>query len=228
MNCNSSIFVELVATDDFVVENEEGYYAAGDGCVGKVEDRGEKDAVLSGVDGHPCRHFPFDEREVEHVNNTSVKEFSVSVSVGLKVCDLGKGRVVEDESVEEAVDDVACRSCRDKGEADYIASWSSALNLAVDKPSDEAYSDDAEEGEEEFASPEFPSECHTVVLDENETEPAGDFDALSQIHARLDTDLDNLVYDKNGHEEGDGKDMFVLPCHKFLPLISNLYLSQHK
>ena len=153
MNCNSSIFVELVATDDFVVKNEEGYYAAGDGCVGKVEDRGEKDAVLSGVDGHPCRHFPFDEREVEHVNNTSVKEFSVSVSVGLKVCDLGKGRVVEDESVEEAIDDVACCPSRNQREAYDVSRWSSALDFAINKPTDEAHRHDAEEGEEEFASP---------------------------------------------------------------------------
>ena len=30
------------------------------------------------------------------------------------------------------------------------------------------------------------------------------------MHTRLDTDLDDLVNDKNGHEKDDGKDIFFL------------------
>ena len=192
--------MELITADQFVIEEQQCHDAARDGCIGKVEDGGEEHAVLSGVDGHPCGHVPFDEGEVEHIDHLAVEEFAVAISVGHELCHLRIGWVVEDESVEHAVDDVACRSCRDEGEADDVPRRSSALDFAVDEPSDEAYRHDAEEGEEEFPAPEFPTERHAVVLHKQEAEPAGDLDALSQMHARLDIDLDDLVNDKNGHE----------------------------
>ena len=88
------------------------------------------------------------------------------------------------------------------------------LDFTIDEPTNQAHRHDAEKGEEEFPSPQFPTERHAVVLHEHEVEPTGDFNALSQIHARLDTDLDDLVNDKNGHEKGDGKNMLVLSGHE--------------
>ena len=198
-----------------MIEYQQGNDAARDGCIGEVKDRGEEHAVLTGVDGHPRRHVPFDEREVEHIDHLAVEELTVAISIGLEVCNLRIRWCVEDESVEEAVDDVARCSCRDERKADDITCWSSVLYLAVDEPSDEDDCHDAEKCEEELAAPEFPSEGHAVVLHEDEAEPAGDFDALPQIHARLDTDLDDLVNDKNGHEKDDGKNMFVSSGHLF-------------
>jgi len=200
--------------DQLVIEEQQCHDAARDGCIGKVEDRREEHAMLTGIDRHPRGHVPFDEGKVEHIDYLAVKELAVSISVGHKLGHLREGWGVENESVEEAIDDVACRSRRNQREAHDVPRRSSALDFAINKPTDEAHRHDAEEGEEEFASPQFPTERHAVVLHKNEAEPIGDFNALSQIHARLDTDLDDLVDDKNGHEKGDGKNMLVLSGHE--------------
>ena len=197
-----------------MIEKQQCHDAARDGCIGKVEDRGEEHTMLPRVDRHPRGHIPLDKGKVEHIDHSSVKELPISVTQWLKLCHLWIRRVVEDESVEEAIDDVACRPCRNQREAHDVPRRSSALDFTIDEPANQAHCHDAEEGEEEFASPQFPTERHAVVLHKDEAEPTGDFNALSQIHARLDTDLDDLVNDKNGHEKGDGKNMLVLSGHE--------------
>ena len=130
------------------------------------------------MDWEPLGHVPLDEGEIEHVDDFAVEKFAISVAPRLEVGYLRVWGGVEDESVEEAVDDVACCSCCYEGEADDVADWFSLFYLCVDEPSDAYDGDDAEEREEEFASEQFPSECHAVVFDEHEAEPTGDFDAL--------------------------------------------------
>ncbi len=74
----------------------------------------------------------------------------------------------------------------------------------MNEPANKAYGQDSEEREEEFPSVKFPTEGHAVVLDENELKPRGDFNSFSQIHSRLDADLDDLVCDKYGDEKYGG------------------------
>ena len=185
----------------FPIEEQEGYDAAGDGCIGKVEYGTEEDAVLAAIDGYPRGHVPLDEWEVEHIDDASVEEFSIAHAPGYELCCVGVGGIVEDESVEEAVDDVACGSCHDECEADDVAQGATAHDFAPDEPAYDADCDETEEGEDEFASEEFPSECHSVVLDEGDVEPGGDFDMLAEQHACLDRNLDDLVDDKHADEE---------------------------
>ena len=191
----------LFNIEAFSIEKQEGYDAAGDGCIGEVEYRTEEDAVFAAIDGNPRGHVPLDEGEVEHIDDASVEEFSVTHAPGYELCRVGVGRVVEDESVEEAVDDVACGSCHDECEADDIACGATAHDFSPDEPADDADGDETEEGEDEFASEEFPSECHSVILDESDVEPGSDFDMLTEQHACLDRNLDDLVDDKHADEE---------------------------
>ena len=157
--------------------------------------------MLTRINGHPCGHVPFNQWKVEHIDHFAVEKFAVAITPRLQLCYLWKRWVVEDESIEEAVDDVACGSCHDECETDNVACGATAHDFAPDEPADDADGDEAEEGEDEFASEEFPSECHSVVLDEGDVEPGGDFDMLAEQHACLDRNLDDLVDDKHADEE---------------------------
>ena len=171
-----------------------------DSCIGKVEDWGEEHTMLTRIDRHPIRHVPFYQGEVEHIDHLAIEELTVPFSPRLEICHLRIRGIVEDESVEKTINDVACRTRCNEGETNDVSRRSSTLDFAVDEPPNQTDSHHSEKREEEFAAPEFPSESHPVVLYKQQAEPAGDFDAFTQLHARLDTDLDDLVNDKNGHE----------------------------
>lgn len=158
--------------------------------------------MLTRIEWKPLWHIPFDKREIEHIDYSSIEEVAIAFAPWLELCHLGIGGGVEDESIEKAVDNVACCSCRYEGEANNVAYGLATLYLVADKPRNESYGYNSEESEEEFASPQFPSKCHAVVLDKDEAEPTGYFNALAQMHACLDTDLDDLVNDKNGDKYG--------------------------
>ena len=161
--------------------------------------------MLPRIDGHPCGHIPFDEREIEHIHNLSIQEISVSISPRLELRHLRKRRIIEDKSIEETVYDITCCSCSDEREADDVSCGPSPFDFAIDKPADNTYCHHTEEREEQFDlyTEELiaqHAEGHSIIFYEQETKPRSDFDAFSQMHARLDIDLDDLVNDKNGHE----------------------------
>ena len=186
--------------DEVVVEQYQGDDSTRNGCVGKVEHRAEEYAVLSSIDGNPRWHVPFQERKVEHIDDSAIQKLSVAIAPRHECGHFGKGRVVENESVKKAVDDVPCGSGHDEAQAHNESHRSVSADFPTDIPSDGADSNNPEECEKEFPSPDFPAESHSVVLDENQLEPGCNLDTLSKIHPRLDTDFDDLVDDKDGDE----------------------------
>ena len=110
------------AEDVAVVEEYERYDSARDGGIGDVEYRLEEEELLPAYEWDPVGPDEAEEREVEHVNHLAEEERSVASGFGEDGGDLGWHRVVEDQSVEHAVEDVACGSGCYKGEAHDVAS----------------------------------------------------------------------------------------------------------
>jgi len=150
----------------FVVEDDEGYSAAGDGCVGKVEDGGEEG--VAAYEGE--RLGPGEEGEVEHVDYAALEELAVAAAEGdepggAEGCALG-----EDEAVEEVVDDVACGAGNDEGEAEDESAGVASAYGSREEDDEEEGGGESEEGEEECGD-ELHAERHPFVFDEMDFEP---------------------------------------------------------
>ena len=103
------------------VEKEEGYDATGDGGIGKVKDRTEENEMIAATEGHPCGPVPFNQGKIEHVDNTSVKQSAVAAAEGYELGDHGCRWIVEYESIEDTVDNVARSTSHYKRQACEIA-----------------------------------------------------------------------------------------------------------
>ena len=200
----------FVFCEHLVVEKNQCNDGTTDGCISKVEDGGEEDAMLSCigekcnfVQPFPLRHVPFHKRKVEHIHHTSQHEFAVTRSPFHELCNSWVRRVVENHAIEEAIEDVARCTCQNQGEAHDEARGCVLLDLVEDVDANENHCYDAEGGEEVFST-HFPTESHAVVLNETYLKPVCDVDAFPQIHVCLHPDLDELVEDDDKQYEGNG------------------------
>lgn len=62
--------------------------------------------MLTSAEGNPFRPSEFEQREIEHVNNTSLKQRGVTTFGREELCHIIVA-LVEDETIEETVDEVA-------------------------------------------------------------------------------------------------------------------------
>lgn len=187
-------------------EEHEDDYSHTDARVGKVEHRAEEYAVFAcigqeadGVEPRPRHgHVPLYEREVEHIDHFAFEQRCISLAPAGHDRHVGVGRLGEHHTIEYAVDDVAYCSAYDEGEAHHEAH----VLLAVQQPQgvvdDDAYGEQAEDGEE-YLRAERPTECHAFVFDKSDVEPVGHDDVLAEGHGGLDLIFYDLV-DDDHHE----------------------------
>ena len=173
-------------------EEEKRYNAARYGGIGKVKDRTEENEMIAATEGHPCGPIPFNQGKIEHVDNTSVKQSAVAAAEGYELGDHGCRWIVEYESIDDTVDNVARSTSHNEGKTREIAPRDAATYGTEHIYANEDDKDDAEGGEEEFVK-ELPSEGHSVILGKEQVKPIGEVDALVHIHARLNTYLYDLV-----------------------------------
>ena len=107
-------------------------------------------------------------------------------------CNHGGRRVVEDHAVEHAVEDVACSPSGYHGQADQIAPAYASLDTTANVPCEHGNCRYAERSEEPLGD-DLHAECHPIILCEENLEPVRHADALVQVHAGLDRNLDGLV-----------------------------------
>ena len=105
------------------MENEHIKHANCDGGIGKIEDGSEEDEVSVGAEeevGQPGGVLAgyVDDGEIEHVDHLSVQPSGITAAVREECGDLGVGALAENAPIKHAVDDVAHRACRDKGDAE--------------------------------------------------------------------------------------------------------------
>ena len=56
----------------FTVKQQQSYNSATDCCIGKVENRTEKNEMLSTYERHPRGPVRFDNREIEHIDHFAI------------------------------------------------------------------------------------------------------------------------------------------------------------
>lgn len=90
-----------------MIKNQQGYDAATDGRIRKIEYRTEKNKMLPSHPWHPFRPISVDDGEIKHVYHTTVEQAFIPrperYEMGRERC----GRIVEYQSVEHAVYDVS-------------------------------------------------------------------------------------------------------------------------
>ena len=154
--------------EDYQVKNPDGYRAVGD-----VEHRAEK--YLASEERNPFREG--EERKIQHIDNLALQ----------------KPRVVEDEAVEHAVDDVAQGSSDEERDAKQGPELHAFLHELEEKPEQKHHRSDTEHAEENLAPlrpRNLPSECHAVVLDKQYVKPFSQhWDGFTHRHRRLDQHL---------------------------------------
>ena len=165
------------------MKQEQVYRSAGHTAVGEVEDCAEEGARIV----HPWELI-VKEREVEHVHDLTEHERERS---SRHHC-LGPY-----ETVEEAVDDVTHRTGSNHGQSHKnTCRRFRLLCQLVYPPAERSEKDDAEDRKQNLApvSSEGHAESHALVEHEMELEPVPYYvDSLSQVHIRLDQNLDDLV-----------------------------------
>ena len=97
--------------------DEQPCNADGDCRIGYIEDGAEEFEVLSADKRHPMWPSGLKQREIEHVDHLSLEEGSIA-AFGWEECGNAVVALVEDESVEATVDDVAQGTCQYQYEAD--------------------------------------------------------------------------------------------------------------
>ena len=86
-------------------------------------------------------------------------------------------------------------------------------DASADVPNKEDNCHNAERSEEPLAE-HLHTESHSIVLSEENLEPIGHLDALMQVHASLDSNLDGLVDGDDAEREDNGcQRLSLLPSH---------------
>ena len=136
------------------------------------------------------------EGEVEHVDHAALEEWGVAAVGREHGGDFGRHGVVEDASVEHAVEDVAGGSGGDERQGHYEAGAQPAgIAERPQDPYQHGHGHDAQHRQADLA-PQFEPEGHAVVFDELEVEPGRDFVVLAHEERGLDPYLEGLV----GHQ----------------------------
>lgn len=164
------LFVLLLEVED----NQDGD-ADGDGGVGDIEDGVEELELFAADEGHPLGPVEAEQREVEHIDDTSVEERCVAAFGREKLRDVVVA-LVEDESVEAAVDEVADSADEDERQRDDEERLRAFADIMHYGPHDGDGGDKAEKGQQQFAdaAAEGHPEGHADILDEMELAPRAD------------------------------------------------------
>lgn len=145
----------------------------------------------------PRWEMPLNEREIEHIDHSSLKKGGISALFRKQGGHLVKA-AVEDQTVEQAVDDVPDGTAADHRESAQYPRGRMALEQPGDIPPDTAHGDDAEEAQEQFPElpvAEFHAERHAVVFHKQEPEPVEHDNLLAQHQVGFNPYLDRLVDD---------------------------------
>ena len=96
-----------------MIKQYEGHNAARYGRIGQIENRREEYEVLSTYKRHPRGPVPRHEGKIEHIHNATPEEHVVAETPRREVGYSRRVRGVEDDTVEDAINDVAQRTRRD-------------------------------------------------------------------------------------------------------------------
>lgn len=194
----------LRAGKELPMEEQQVERAHGHAGISEVEHRAEED--------HPSPVAYYG--EVEHVHHSAEHERSI----------------VPNQSVEQAVDDIAYRPGSDHRKPDKHPDGSPALaQQGVYPPYQEAAEHDAEQRQQQLARSvaERQAEGHALVLHEAQTAPlAYQRNLLAERHIRLDQNLDDLVNDdeqNTQHQEPGSFGQFHTDY--FLPVLAIISLA---
>ena len=186
------------------VEQQDGYRAAADGRIGQVEDWAEEDEVLAAHKRHPRRPVELEQREVEHVHHLAIQPAGIALAQGYQRGNAGARAFREQDTVEDAVNDVAHRPGENQRHAGNVAFLEVGPDEQQDVPDDEAREHQSRQRLHGLGH-DLHAESHSLVLDEGYVEPVGDADAFAVVHVGLHGYLDNLVqhdgdyYDAHRH-----------------------------
>src|SRR3712207_5989868 len=122
----------------FTIENQQGDNAATDGGVRKIENRAEKDEMLSSHKRHPCRPIGFNNRKIEHIYHFPVKPTGISPVVGHERGYLRMGTFIENDTIENTVDDISQSARQNQGNTNDISGFRSSFDNFVKIPADKS------------------------------------------------------------------------------------------
>lgn len=198
------LFIFLFFREEFPVKKKQHQHPDGDVGVRQIEYRAEENEMFTPPYRQPRWEMPLDEREIEHVDDPSVQEGSIPAFFREQRGHLVK-TAVEDQTVEQAVDDVPDGTAADHRESAQHPRGRMALEQPGDIPADDPHGGDAEEAQEhlpELPLPEFHAERHAVVFHEEKAEPVEHHDFFPQHQVGLDPYLYRLVdKQQNGGEQ---------------------------
>ena len=130
----------------------------GDSGIGDVEYRLEKEEMVASYKRHPLRPIEAEQREVKHIDHLAMEQGRISAFRRKHRSHLGGIRIVEYQSVKHGIYNIAGRSCRNQRETHYIAALDVGFTLYTAYIDDQCrYSDNAEQGEKQFASHLIPN-----------------------------------------------------------------------
>jgi len=198
-------------------EEQQQHNTYADAGVGKVEHGREEDEVVASPHGHPIGPRGLNYRKVEHVDHLAVKERRVALAKGHEASHAERSGSLEYQAVEQAVDEVASRSCEHHSKAHDVAlAEEPRLDHPPDVPAYGSNGHEAEEREHELVD-EGHAVGHAVVLDELDEEPVGDVQGFAKRHVGLDFNLDDLVDNEDcgddNHRNPSHADMFDVLFH---------------
>lgn len=173
--------------------------------------------MLSTHKRHPFGPVEFEEREIEHIYNTTIEPCGIAFAKRHEMSHIRRCGIVEDESVEEAVEDIAQSAREHKGNADEVAPGDIATQEFYYIIYKECGGNDAKTRQQELVK-ELHTKGHAVVLDKGDAEPRSNRDAFVERHVRLHPNLNELV-DAHATEDNayDGKEFSAYGfCHSSL------------
>ena len=192
------IFLFLGTGEKTVLEENQIESAHGDAAVREVEDRGEEQKAVASHKWNPFRPDCVYHRKIKHVNNVSEHQRSIA----------------ENHTVEKTVDDVAESTGRYQCQANQHSGRNNRLTVREksqgafiilglphkrgDPPAKHTGEDYPEKRQQELSDcpSEFHPESHSLILDEENLKPiSDDVEMFTQLHVRLDQNLDDLVND---------------------------------
>ena len=182
------------------IEQQHGNGSAADSRIGQVEDGTEENEMLACHERHPRRPVELEQREVEHVHHTPVQPVSITLPRRHERGNAHPRALAEDGAVEDAVDDIAHRPCKNQCDAHDVTHLEVRLGQPPDVPQDDTREHQPHQRLHRLGH-HLHAEGHAVVLDESNVEPVRDADALPVIHVGLHLDLDKLVQKEGEHND---------------------------
>jgi len=152
----------------------------GNGCIGDIKNRTEKFKIIAADKGKPFREMGPDQREIQHVDNPTMKKTGISMrreDFGYMV----EGTFFKNQSIKQAVNQIAQGSGKDERRANDESPVIFSSDDVTDIENSEYYCCHPEQGESHFSksTSEFPSPGHAFIFHEIDLKfITQDFDAI--------------------------------------------------